>query len=158
MTQQEQSTNTVDANIVANIILDKIALDSLKERTLGRYDSNSVPLISVEDYLLRLMEYLNPKEDSVYVLMLIYLNDYLENKPEQPLTAFNIHRLLAACLLLAYKFSVDNPYKNQYIANLTGLSLNELNNLEVDLLSTLNCNLFVSEDEYGACHRSIFGM
>ena len=51
-------------------------------------------------------------------------------------------------MLLAIKYNEDDYYSNQYYARVGGVSLNELNELEYNLLILLEFDIFVDDDVY----------
>ncbi|KAF9432750.1 hypothetical protein BGZ76_010367 [Entomortierella beljakovae] len=75
--------------------------------------------------------------------------------PSQPISSgngfrvnsFNIHRLLITCLMIAAKFTSDLFYSNSRYAKVGGLSLQELNQLELEFLFTTKFELNVKVDE-----------
>ncbi|KAG0054817.1 hypothetical protein BGZ83_010379 [Gryganskiella cystojenkinii] len=63
------------------------------------------------------------------------------------INSFNIHRLLIVCLMVAAKFTSDHFYSNGRYAKVGGLSLLELNQLELEFLFTIRFELNVKEEE-----------
>ncbi|KAG0098087.1 hypothetical protein BGZ93_001177 [Podila epicladia] len=63
------------------------------------------------------------------------------------INSFNIHRLLITCLMVAAKFTSDLFYSNARYAKVGGLSLLELNQLELEFLFTTRFELNVKVDE-----------
>ncbi|KAF9180092.1 hypothetical protein BGZ51_000055 [Haplosporangium sp. Z 767] len=63
------------------------------------------------------------------------------------INSFNIHRLLITCVMVAAKFTSDLFYSNARYAKVGGLSLGELNQLELELLFTTKFELNVKVDE-----------
>ncbi|KAG0210584.1 hypothetical protein BGX28_009220 [Mortierella sp. GBA30] len=61
--------------------------------------------------------------------------------------SFNIHRLLITCLMVAAKFTSDLFYSNARYAKVGGLSLLELNQLELEFLFTTRFELNVKVEE-----------
>lgn len=61
---------------------------------------------------------------------------------------FTIHRLLLACMLLSTKVLFDIRSPDSDFANCGGVTLNELNKLEIAIISDLNWNTLVSREEY----------
>lgn len=49
--------------------------------------------------------------------------------------------------MVAAKYADDFFYKNDYYAKVGGISKNEINQLEIELLSILNYHLHVREEE-----------
>ncbi|ORX86794.1 hypothetical protein K493DRAFT_190542, partial [Basidiobolus meristosporus CBS 931.73] len=56
--------------------------------------------------------------------------------------------VIVVALMLAHKFQDDNTYSNQSWAFVSKLPLAQINSVEVQFLSALNYNLYVSESEY----------
>ncbi|KAG0320255.1 hypothetical protein BGZ99_004637 [Dissophora globulifera] len=63
------------------------------------------------------------------------------------INSFNIHRLLITCLMVAAKFTSDHFYSNARYAKVGGLSLLELNQLELEFLFTTKFELNVKVNE-----------
>ncbi|KAG0367200.1 hypothetical protein BGZ54_004233 [Gamsiella multidivaricata] len=63
------------------------------------------------------------------------------------INSFNIHRLLITCLMVAAKFTSDLFYSNARYAKVGGLSLLELNQLELEFLFTTRFELNVKVEE-----------
>ncbi|KAK3810109.1 MAG: hypothetical protein J3Q66DRAFT_352138 [Benniella sp.] len=61
--------------------------------------------------------------------------------------SLNIHRLLITCLMVATKFTSDLLYSNARYAMVGGLSLPELNRLELEFLFTIQFELDVKVEE-----------
>jgi hypothetical protein len=66
------------------------------------------------------------------------------------LTARSVHRVLATSLVMAQKFLEDKCYLNSYYAAVVGVPVEELNALELDMLTRLDFRLWVSESEMSA--------
>ena len=111
------------------------------------FDSSRVPEITIYDYLARIHQYAECSE-SCYTLAFIYIDRVLMMNPGFTLTMRNIHRLILASVVLAIKFSDDIFAVNGSCAKIGGVSLIELNHLEVGMLNLLRCTLFVNQDVY----------
>lgn len=109
------------------------------------FDSVAIPAITVREYFARL--YLHTDcSDSCYILCFIYLDRLLQSYPELKLSKRNIHRLILSTLILAIKYTEDRYYDNEVYAKIGGVSLKELNNLEVRMLFLLDYGLYVSNE------------
>ncbi|MFA5959796.1 MAG: cyclin [Tatlockia sp.] len=106
------------------------------------------PPISIKNYLARFMKFIDNAPQNIYIIMLIYLQNCLEAQPKIYLTEYTVHRLLATCLLLAYKFSLDSPFSDTVFAKVAGLEIEEMKKLEVYLLKLLDYKLFVTEEAF----------
>eukprot|EP00299_Pterocystis_sp_00344_P017828 c8932_g1_i1.p1 GENE.c8932_g1_i1~~c8932_g1_i1.p1 ORF type:complete len:128 (+),score=19.40 c8932_g1_i1:3-386(+) len=60
----------------------------------------------------------------------------------------SIHKILAATLVIGAKFVDDKYYSNGYYAECTGVDVQELNLLELTVLTLLDFRVFVSEQDY----------
>lgn len=110
------------------------------------FDSSSEPTISILEYLQRLRRYGN-FHDSCFILGLIYLDQYV-SKLSIVLSKLSIHRLIITCVMLAIKFYDDNFYKNSFYAKLGGITLQEMNRMEIEMLKNINFNLNISKDVF----------
>ncbi|KAJ0961821.1 hypothetical protein J5N97_029649 [Dioscorea zingiberensis] len=101
------------------------------------------PAISVRAYLERIFKYAGCST-SCYVVAYIYLDRFAQRHPSIPFDSLNVHRFLITSVLLAVKFLDDLYYNNAYFAKVGGISLMEMNFLEVDLLFGLGFELNVT--------------
>ena len=66
------------------------------------------------------------------------------------LNRFTLHRLILAAFVCAVKYHEDGHYSNIHYANIGGVDLLELNELEAKFMLYLSYDLTVSRDEYRA--------
>ena len=64
------------------------------------------------------------------------------------LNPHNIHRIILGCLILAIKYNEDIYYTNKHYAEVGGLTLKEINELEFFSFQLLDFNLYISDDIY----------
>ena len=57
-------------------------------------------------------------------------------------------RLLIASLMIATKFYDDFYYKNDFYAKIGGIAAKEINLLELELLTTFDFSLFITQEEF----------
>ncbi|PKA53313.1 Cyclin-P4-1 [Apostasia shenzhenica] len=105
--------------------------------------SPAKPAISIRDYLDRIFLY-SHCSPSCYVVAFIYLDRFLHFHPSLAVDSFNVHRLLITAVLTAVKFMEDRFYDNAYFARVGGISLAEMNYLEVDFLFGVRFELNVT--------------
>ncbi|KAJ8903471.1 hypothetical protein NDN08_004578 [Rhodosorus marinus] len=104
--------------------------------------------ISIAAYVERLYEYLDCS-DSVFVTALIYLRRIQRLNGDNRLTHMNVQKLFATATLIALKFHDDEHYANDYMAQIFGMAgLEEINRLEVSMLSLLGFRMSVSTEEF----------
>jgi hypothetical protein len=102
--------------------------------------------IKIQDYLERLYIY-GRMNISTILLMLIYI-DRLCNINKIKLSYKIIHKLMLSSLIVAIKYNEDEMYSLKFYAGFGGVSIEELEYLEICFISRINFNLFIKEDIY----------
>ena len=105
---------------------------------------SNIPYISIKDYLEHIYKY-SKINSSTIVLILIYI-DRICNVTKCKLSYYIIHKLILGAMILAIKYNEDVFCSLKFYAKLGGITLNELRNLEVNFISLINFNLFVSDE------------
>lgn len=108
------------------------------------FSKKIVPSITVSDYLERIKKY-TKIEKGTLILAMIYI-DRICNLNRIILSPYNIHRILLGCCLVALKYNEDVIFKNIFYAKVAGVSLKEINAIELYTLSFLSFNLYVEEE------------
>ena len=104
------------------------------------------PPISLEDYINRIFK--NTKMNiSSLIISIIYIDRFSELNG-YILSLKNIHRILLTACLLSIKFNEDVNVNTKYYANVAGIPVQDLNNLEFYLIVKLKFSLFVDYDTY----------
>ena len=117
-----------------------------------------LPSVSLSDYMFRLARYMDawfyeaPGARSVGCRSLVISMMYLyrlkdKKKADFFITKFNVHRLFAVCTLLAAKFSEDYIVANSYWSEVSGIPMNELNDIEELFCNFMQFNFFVTEKQ-----------
>ena len=99
-----------------------------KIMTKNLFTSKIEPIISIQNYIQRIIKY-SRVEESTLILSMIYI-DRLCKFSGLEINKFNVHRLVSSSILLAIKFNEDNFFSNDYYSKIMGLSLSDLNKLE----------------------------
>ncbi|MDR3548454.1 MAG: cyclin family protein [Candidatus Pacebacteria bacterium] len=110
------------------------------------FSAASFPAITLRNYLDRIHAYANCSP-CCYVVAFIYLDRMLQISRFM-ITPMNIHRLILCSVLLAIKYCDDMYANNTAYALIGGVSLEELNGLEREMLGMLRFRLFVSTETY----------
>lgn len=110
------------------------------------FSSNSIPNISINDYLIRIQTY-SEIEKSTLILALILI-DHTCKHAQLLLTYYNIHRLLFASILISIKYNEDTYFDNKFYSEIAGVKLKELKLLEYSFLELNNFDVFVNDKEY----------
>ena len=134
-----------------NTILDKNKnlknyKDILKKQSLMYFSANTIPNITIKDYLVRIQNY-SEVEKSTLILSLILI-DRMCRKSGILLTHYNIHRILFSSLLVSIKYNEDSYFDNNFYSQIAGVKPNELKLLEYTFLEYNDFNIYVKDDEY----------
>jgi hypothetical protein len=106
-------------------------------------DSNNIPDISIRDYLYRVAS----MSKCIYrdvIVALVYADKLINLEVISGISFYNIHRLMAICLMISAKFFDDTHYSNKFWAQISGLSLQELNSIETQFLEALGYDLNIT--------------
>mmetsp|Transcript_11480 Transcript_11480/g.27880 ORF Transcript_11480/g.27880 Transcript_11480/m.27880 type:complete len:226 (-) Transcript_11480:73-750(-) len=131
------------------------------EKMLGVSDGQTAfhgyrpPSISTREYLKRVVEY-SSCSPTVIVSALYYISQLEVNHGrEYALSSLNTHRMLIAAVVVAVKFHEDVFYDNLHFARVGGLTNNELNILELEMLRLLDFRLAIPMDTYNLYETQI---
>ncbi|XP_072989185.1 cyclin-P4-1 [Typha latifolia] len=111
--------------------------------TASAFHGLTKPSISIRSYLERIFQFAKCSP-SCYVVAYIYLDRFLQRHPTVAVDSFNVHRFLITSVITAVKFVDDICYNNAYFAKVGGISLMEMNYLEVDFLFGVSFDLNVT--------------
>ena len=117
------------------------------------FNSLKIPEISIKDYLTRIYKYTDSSYE-ISIITYILLNKI--NKSFIKINSFNIHRLLCTLILIIIKYYSDNYYDNAYYSKISGISLQELNKLEITLLKKMDFRLNISLEEFKYIESQLF--
>ena len=101
------------------------------------FNYKKTPSISIEDYINHIKKYSIASNES-YILASIYRNRICK---KTPINSYNIHRLFLTSLVIASKYWDDNYYSNAFYSKVGGISLLEMNDLEMNFLFLIKFNL-----------------
>ena len=118
----------------------------IKKQSKMVFSANSIPNISIKDYLIRIQTY-SGIEKSTLILSLILI-DHICKKSDLILTYFNIHRILFGSILISIKFNEDSYYDNKFYAEIAGVKLKELKLIEESFFQLNDFNVYVDFQEY----------
>ncbi|KAI9296618.1 cyclin-domain-containing protein [Neoconidiobolus thromboides FSU 785] len=144
-------TDTI--NMVASYITQLSDLNSIQENSgYTTFHARSVPNIDITSYLIRIQRYC-PTSNESYLAMIIYLHRIIklnmENKFSYNFTvdAYSIHRLIITSIMVSSKYYSDVFFTNSRYAKVGGISVMELNHLELELLISLNFDITITLEE-----------
>ena len=138
------------SNALTTILEENKKLENFKEIVKKQskmvFSANTVPNISIKDYLIRIQTY-SCIEKSTLILSLILI-DHTCKKSDLVLTYYNIHRVLFGSVLIAIKSNEDSYYDNKFYSEIAGVKLKELKLIEYNFLELNDFNVFVNDKEY----------
>ena len=105
------------------------------------------PSINIHDYIDRIIQFINRKDiyiDGIIINAIVLIKRAIRNLI---VNKYNIHRLIAGILMISQKIYQDNYYSNKYWSVLCGLELYDINNIELDILKTIDFNTFIKREE-----------
>lgn len=89
---------------------------------------------------------------NVILLALLFVHRLKKFNPGVSGKKGSEYRLLTIALMLGNKFLDDNTYTNKTWAEVSGISVSEIHIMEMEFLSNMRYNLYVSEDEWKRWH------
>lgn len=89
---------------------------------------------------------------NVILLALLFIHRLKKFNPGVSGKKGSEYRLLTIALMLGNKFLDDNTYTNKTWAEVSGISVSEIHVMEVEFLSNMRYNLYVSEEEWKRWH------
>lgn len=107
---------------------------------------SKIPPISLIDYIKRLVKYTRMDISSL-ILAIIYIDRFCESR-KYILTYNNIYRILLSTCLLSIKFNEDIYFNYKKYSEIAGVSIEDLNNLELYMYFELDYSLYVDSDFY----------
>ncbi|KAM3141221.1 hypothetical protein pb186bvf_006606 [Paramecium bursaria] len=133
---------------IANV-LDEVVqeTDFLESQLNTRFHTLKKPSITLKQYISRIQKYSYCSYEC-YILALIYIDRIQDMNQELVINSYCIHRFLLIAILIGIKYNDDDYYKNEYYAKVGGISLQELNLLELEFLTLIDHRLYVSDNVY----------
>lgn len=105
------------------------------------------PSISLKDFACRIERYSGCTPATI-VSALVYLDRLLVTHPFLRLTETNAHRIIWTCIVVAIKHFEDNFFTNAHYSKVGGVTLPEMNKLELTLLLSLSFELFITPTQF----------
>ncbi|KAG9230955.1 cyclin-domain-containing protein [Amylocarpus encephaloides] len=110
-----------------------------------KFYSKHPPLISLEDYLMRIHKYC-PMSTAVYLATSYYIHKLAVDERAIPVTRRNCHRLLLAGLRVAMKALEDLSYPHSRFSKVGGVKESELARLEISFCFLTNFEFKTSKE------------
>ena len=120
--------------------------DILKKQRNMPFTSKYIPSINLKKYLERILYY-TEAEESTFIIALIYI-DRIGNFSNVILTSYNVHKFFFVSVLMAIKYNEDIIYNFNYYSLISGISINELQQLEIEFLILLKFKLYINKIDF----------
>ena len=130
-------------------------LDTKNETYDSPYHCNRYPSIDLSKYIERFQLYLEVEDYTYLITAIIYILRMRRICGAEFISKNSIFRLLLVSIVVAHKWCYDIPETNNYFARVGGVSLQELNALELNMLLLFEFKAHVSEQEYDVIHELI---
>ena len=150
------STIEIIADLLVNICEDNKTKKIKNSFLLKSFTNKNIPSISIKDYLLRLQKHSKVNESTI-ILILIYI-DRVCNMNHFMITYYNIHKLILVAFILAIKYNEDNYYSMNYYSKVGGISITELNNLELEYLIMIRYNLYIQTQLFEKYYNELMSL
>ena len=137
--------NILDLLIKKNKDL-KNYLKIVKKQEKSIFSSKSIPEISLQDYLKRIISY-SQIENNTLITSLIYI-DRLCQKTKLILTPYNMHRIIFTSILLSLKYNEDTLYSFSFYSKIAGVNVKELKSLESEFIKLIDFSLYVEAEQF----------
>ncbi|KAL7754272.1 Pho80p cyclin [Sorochytrium milnesiophthora] len=115
----------------------------LSSSNLSRFHSRAPPSISVHDYLRRVLKYASIDKPCLLAI-LIYIDRICERRRSFTISSLTVHRFVVAAITVAAKAICDSYCTNTHYARVGGISVQELNTLELEFLFLIDWNVAVT--------------
>lgn len=148
-TKEKNEFIHIVSNILEEIVIETENLmsnDHLIENEIKVFNASKVPKVKIEDYLKRIMDFSRCEENTV-ISALILIDTICENHCFL-LSKLNYHRVLLVSIIISIKFHEDTCFSNQLYSKIGGISLTQLNVLEIEFLKLIGFNAYVKEKEF----------
>lgn len=135
-----------------------LPFDQNKHDLTNKYAANvlsfrgkHIPAISLGDYMARIQKYC-PISNDVFLSLLVYFDRIAKRCNDLDpqlfvMDSYNIHRLIIAAITVSTKFFSDFFYSNSLYARVGGITLQELNRLELHFTILCDFELIISVHE-----------
>jgi len=111
-----------------------------------QFIGKDVPDLPLKEYMERLARYFKCSP-SVFLAAMIYIDRFI-NRSNVTINRLTIHRLLIVSFVISAKFNEDLHYSNAYYAQVGGIDLAELNQLESLMVQVLSWDFSVDPSNF----------
>jgi hypothetical protein len=117
--------------------------------SLSRFHSRHVPSISIQDYLCRILKF-TQLPSCILLCILIYAD-----RCSLLFSSLTAHRFIIAAITVASKSISDIYCTNTFFSKVGGISLQELNVLELEFLQLIQWNAVITLEEMSLYYQQL---
>ena len=145
---QNKNLNEYIINSISLNLKDIIGENESQSKHIHRdiFYLSSIPSISLNDYIKRIMKY-SKMDISSLISAIIYIDRFC-NKNNYILTKNNIYFILLSAILISIKFNEDYPVSNKYYSEIAGIPIDTLRKLEIKMCLMLHFSLNIKYNVY----------
>ena len=112
--------------------------------------------IDIYSYLYRIVKHCYCTQADL-IASLILVDRLCSYKKKLKVNYLNVHRLILVSILIAFKYNHDGYYIiNPYFKKAGGVSLQELNRIELEFVFLLSFDLFTSHDVFNKYKKEVY--
>ncbi|KAJ2460812.1 Pho80p cyclin [Coemansia sp. RSA 2424] len=134
------------ANMFSRVVQHNDRLPMGQQQKPTRFHSRAPPNITVNEYLQRVAKY-GSLEPACLLLLLIYVDRICERNPSFTISSLTVHRFIITAATIACKTLCDAYCTNLHYAKVGGVSMQELNSLEVEILRMMGWHLVATQEQ-----------
>ncbi|KAJ2633804.1 Pho80p cyclin [Coemansia sp. RSA 1694] len=134
------------ANMFSRVVQHNDRLPMAQQQKPTRFHSRAPPNITVNEYLQRVAKY-GSLEPACLLLLLIYVDRICERNPSFTISSLTVHRFIITAATIACKTLCDAYCTNLHYAKVGGVSMQELNSLEVEILRMMGWHLVATQEQ-----------
>ncbi|PWW76746.1 cyclin-domain-containing protein [Tuber magnatum] len=145
--------------LISDMLLELVGLNDkipLSGAGLTRFHSRAPPTISIPDYLSRLAHHAS-LQPSILLSMVYYIDILSTHYPPFVVSSLTVHRFLITAATVATKGLCDSFLTNGFYAKVGGVSLMELNLLELEFLVRVGWRIVPKGEVLDEYYRSLVG-
>ncbi|CAZ80228.1 unnamed protein product [Tuber melanosporum] len=145
--------------LISDMLLELVGLNDkipLSGAGLTRFHSRAPPTISIPDYLSRLALHAS-LQPSILLSMVYYIDILSTHYPPFVVSSLTVHRFLITAATVATKGLCDSFLTNGFYAKVGGVSLMELNLLELEFLVRVGWRIVPKGEVLDEYYRSLVG-
>lgn len=124
------------------------------EKRILMFTARQKPNISLHAYLEHLVYHTGISGEAL-MLAMAHLSRFSKKNRHFPINPLTIHRLCLTACLCACKFYDDQFSNNKHFAKAGGISLQEMNMLEIEYLFLSKFHMFVTDEQYQDLYREL---